>query len=167
MKCYCCRDNNTKNINCIDCSNIVCFKCINELIPKNTNWNILEKIKVCNKCITNTKYDSYTNLMTPDLKRDLEEGLQFQCEYCLNIWDGNAQCDCIERIEYNDMIEDKNENIFTNNYNTFKNQFYNYIDLEKGFSGYIFKDNNKNKENKGNKDKNQTYTNFTYISEMV
>ena len=68
------------------------------------------------------------------------------------------------------MIEDKNKNIFTNNYNIFKNQFYNYIDLEKGFSGYIFKDDNKNKENKenkGNKDKNQTYNNFNYVSEMV
>ena len=31
---------------------------------------------------------------------DLESGRLVQCEYCGNIWDGNAQCNCWQWLEY-------------------------------------------------------------------
>ena len=102
MKCFCCQDGNLTNFACNECQNIICFKCINEL--KN---NIdTQKIKICNTCVTKPKYKKYINLETPELKRDLEQGL--------NIWDGCAQCDCDERYECMNMQENKNYNSYMN-----------------------------------------------------
>ena len=71
MKCFCCKDGNLTNFACNECQNIICFKCINEL--KN---NIdTTKIKICNTCVTKSKYKNYINLVTPELKRDLEQGI--------------------------------------------------------------------------------------------
>ena len=110
MKCFCCKDGNLTNFACNECQNIICFKCINEL--KN---NIdTPKIKICNTCVTKSKYKNYINLVTPELKRDLEQGILTKCEFCLNIWDGYAQCDCDERFECMNMKENKNYNSYMN-----------------------------------------------------
>ena len=49
-----------------------------------------------------------------ELKRDLEQGILTKCEFCLNIWDGYAQCDCDERFECMNMQENKNYNSYIN-----------------------------------------------------
>ena len=110
MKCFCCKDGNLTNFACNECQNIICFKCINEL----QNNIDTQKIKICNTCVTKSKYKNYINLVTPELKRDLEQGILTKCEFCLNIWDGYAQCDCDERFECMNMQENKNYNSYIN-----------------------------------------------------
>ena len=121
MKCFCCRDGNIINFQCYECQNLTCFKCINKMMKNDTE---IENIKICNICITTPKYKNYINLETPNQKKDLEEGLLTQCEYCLNIWDGCAQCDCDERYEYEYTQKMKNEE--SSNYKNLISNFINY-----------------------------------------
>ena len=37
---------------------------------------------------------------------DLELGKLIKCEYCGNIWDGNAQCNCYQMNDYYDYYDD-------------------------------------------------------------
>ena len=126
MKCYCCQDGNLTNFACIECQNVICFKCINEVMKNNIDT---KRIKICNTCITKHKYKSYINLETPELKRDLENGLLTKCEFCLNIWDGCAQCDCDERYECMNMQENKNYNNYKKYLPNLPN-FSNFINFE-------------------------------------
>ena len=110
MKCFCCQNENLKNFTC------------NELMKNNID---IKKIKICNTCITKPKYKNYINLETPELKRDLDQGILTKCEFCLNILDGFAKCACNERSECNNI---KENNIY-NNYINYLPNFSNFINF--------------------------------------
>lgn len=126
MKCFCCKDGNLINFQCNECQNPICFKCINKLVKDDID---IKNIKICNLCITIPKYKNYINLESLDQKRDLEKGLLTKCEYCLNIWDGHAQCDCNERYEYNYIQQNKMKK--SNNYKDFFSNLINFDFYEK------------------------------------
>jgi hypothetical protein len=130
MKCSCCSNGNIKNIDCDDCKKIVCNNCIHLLI-KNENVKLYsytkeDKIKICKTCLPKKIYQEYSTTLTEIIKRDIEEGLLIQCEYCLNIWDGHAQCNCSEYWEYMEQIENTNVN---ENENIYNNQQMTAIDM--------------------------------------
>ena len=112
--CGCCSNQNLKNIYCDDCKKYVCNNCIH-ILMKNENIKLdfytkrdKFKIKICKICLPKKKYEDYNTTLTETIKRDIEEGLLTQCEYCLNIWDGHAQCNCPEYWEYIEQIENLN-----------------------------------------------------------
>jgi hypothetical protein len=123
MKCFCCKDGNLINFQCNECQNPICFKCINKLVKDDID---IKDIKICNFCITAPVYKNYINLETTHQKRDLEKGLLTKCKYCLNIWDGFAQCDCNERYKYEYEIIQQNKNKESNIYKDFFSNLINF-----------------------------------------
>ena len=117
MSCTKCYSKFIKEHACNECSQYCCKKCINELIhTRSTNNNLKKEIKLCTKCINNIKYRNYTNKYSNKILKDVEEGNLEKCEYCLNIWDGYAQCDCIESHEFNEK-------------NILDNKFYKILEI--------------------------------------
>ena len=96
------------------CKTKICSKCL-------LTWHLINNSYICPNCGKNNKnifdyeYTYYGTLTDKNLEKfyqkneninmDNEEkyirlndkfdnGELIQCEYCNNIWDGNAQCDC-------------------------------------------------------------------------
>tara|TARA_Y200000002_G_scaffold372933_1_gene371353 strand:+ start:3058 stop:3486 length:429 start_codon:yes stop_codon:yes gene_type:complete len=102
------------------CKNLVCKECI-------YTWH--SEHQKCIVCRTKNKYirdyilnksDKNVKLIENELQEqerhameneeykmkifiELENGTLTQCTYCGNIWDGNAQCNCYEWIDYDDI----------------------------------------------------------------
>ena len=117
-QCHNCNFKNRKFFSCEECHSSFCYKCIHELISSRTfslrNQNKKE-IRLCNTCISNKKYNSYTNKYCQETLDNIENGNLIQCDYCLRVWDGCAQCDCPEYYEYMDQLNNQSDS--NNHYN--------------------------------------------------
>jgi len=110
--CHNCIFQNYKLFSCEECKSSFCYQCIQELIftrsisLRNPNK---KEILLCKICISNKKYNEYTNKYCQEILDDIENGNLIQCDFCLHVWDGCAQCNCIESDEYNEELNNQND----------------------------------------------------------
>jgi hypothetical protein len=139
-QCHNCTLKNRKLFSCEECQSSFCYKCIQELISARIHSlrNLNKKeILLCYSCIPKEKYNTYTNKYSQETLDNIENGNLIQCDYCLRVWDGCAQCDCPEYYDYMDQI--KNERNTNNLYKL--NNFLPFI--QQTFDHFIAPNSNK------------------------